>query len=108
MVMLPQPFSPAATPPDNPQAGNLPVSGPEGHLVQIVDSELVPTQNNPNSGMLVLHLQILEGPATGQTGVYRLNLYHETSQQADSQQHEDEYQSEFHQRASLPETVLPP
>lgn len=49
------------------------------HPVVIVDSEVAPTKDN-TGGMLVLTLQIIDGPAKGQKGSYRLNLYNQSQQ----------------------------
>lgn len=49
------------------------------HPVVIVDSEVKATSDN-TGGMLVLTLQIIDGPAKGQKGAYRLNLYNQSQQ----------------------------
>lgn len=56
--------------------GSLPVGR---HPVVIASSEVKPNKNN-DGGYLQLDLKIIDGPQTGVTGAYRLNLYH-TSQQ---------------------------
>ncbi len=55
-------------------AGQLPVSGPEGHPVVIVSSEVKPTKEN-DGGYLQLDLQVIDGPNKGEGGSFRLNLY---------------------------------
>jgi hypothetical protein len=47
------------------------------HPVVISSSEIVGTKDN-TGGMLVLELTIIDGPAKGQTGAYRLNLYNQS------------------------------
>lgn len=82
MAQLPQMFDATQITPNEMIAGSLPPSDENGWPVVITDSQLVPTRDNPNSGMLVLTLQITEGEYVGATGAWRLNLYHETSEQA--------------------------
>ena len=58
--------------------GQLPIGK---HKVHIKSSEIKSTAAG-DGGMLILELEILEGPNAGQTGLYRLNLYCEKNQQA--------------------------
>jgi hypothetical protein len=51
--------------------GSLPVGE---HAVVITSDEAKPTSNN-DGGMLVLKLEIIDGPHKGVTGVWRLNLW---------------------------------
>lgn len=57
---------------------NLPVGK---HPVVITDSEVRAT-NDGNNGLLALELTVIDGPSKGQTGEYRLNLYHQSSPKA--------------------------
>lgn len=59
--------------------GQMPVGK---HPVVIKSSDIKPTKDN-TSGMLVLELEIIDGPSKGVTGVYRLNLYHSNPQTVD-------------------------
>ena len=52
------------------------------HKVVIIGDETKATQNDPNSGMLVLHMECVEGEVRGSRGDYNLNLYHATSEDA--------------------------
>ncbi len=56
--------------------GQLPVGK---HPVVISSSEIKPTKA-ANGGMLEMDLSIIDGPAKGQTGAYRLNLYNPNAQ----------------------------
>ncbi|HEX2243001.1 MAG TPA: DUF669 domain-containing protein [Gammaproteobacteria bacterium] len=56
--------------------GQMPVGR---HPVVIKNSEIKPTKDN-TGGMLVLELEIIDGPSKGVTGAYRLNLYHNNPQ----------------------------
>lgn len=49
------------------------------HPVVIVNDEIKPTKDN-SGGYLELTLQIIDGPAKGQQGAYRLNLYNQSQQ----------------------------
>lgn len=64
-------FNPYDHNPEAPVGGNLPVGK---HPVVIIAAEVVPTKNN-DGGMVVFTLQIIDGPAKGSDGVYRVNLY---------------------------------
>jgi hypothetical protein len=61
----------------NPQqsTGQLPIGK---HPVAIVDSIVKATQKN-DGGYLELELRIMDGPMTGTTGAYRLNLYNQSA-----------------------------
>lgn len=52
--------------------GQLPV----GRHPVIIDSSEVKANNANDGGYLQLNLKIIDGPAQGTTGAYRLNLYH--------------------------------
>jgi hypothetical protein len=54
--------------------GSLPIGK---HPVVITDSEVKATEKN-DGGYLELHLKIIDGPQTGATGAYRLNLYNKS------------------------------
>jgi hypothetical protein len=60
-------------------AGSLPVSGKDGYVVMITDSEIKPTADE-SGGMLVLTLTVQEGEHQGASGPYRLNLYNANEQ----------------------------
>lgn len=64
-------FNPYDHNPEAPVGGNLPVGK---HPVVITGGELTATKSQ-DGGMLVLTLQIIDGPHKGSEGVYRLNLY---------------------------------
>lgn len=57
-------------------AGQLPIGR---HPVIITESDVEGTKGG-GSGMLVLTLKIIDGPQTGTTGPYRLNLYNQNPQ----------------------------
>ena len=60
-------------------AGQLPVGK---HPVKIIDSEVKANSAN-TGGYLQLTLQIIDGPQTGATGAYRLNIYNQSQQAVD-------------------------
>jgi len=60
-------------------SGQLPIGK---HPVAIVDGEVKATKNN-DGGYLHLTLKITDGPQTGTTGPYRLNLYNQNAQTAE-------------------------
>ena len=60
-------------------AGQLPVGK---HPVKIIDSEVKANSTN-TGGYLQLTLQIIDGPQTGATGAYRLNIYNQSQQAVD-------------------------
>jgi len=66
-------FDPTQFPPATGTVPGLPISDSNGHVVQIVSSEMAMTRAGDGS-YLALTMQILEGPHKGQTGVERLNL----------------------------------
>ena len=77
-MKLPQTFD--ATQFDPQGVGNqLPVSDSKGPVVMIKDSTIKPTKNQ-DCGMVVLTLTIQEGPHAGESGDYRLNLFHTNPQ----------------------------
>ena len=53
----------------------LPVSGPEGHLVVISNSELKAASSGNGNGYLELTLNVVDGAAKGASGPFRLNLF---------------------------------
>lgn len=59
--------------------GQLPVGK---HPVKIIDSEVKANSAN-TGGYLQLTLQIIDGPQTGTTGAYRLNIYNQSQQAVD-------------------------
>lgn len=65
----------------DPTQGNPPL--PVGrHPVVIADSEVKPTKGN-DGGFLELTLKIIDGPAQGQTGPHRVNLYSSSQKAAE-------------------------
>lgn len=64
-------FNPYDHNPEAPVGGNLPVGK---HPVVITAAEVAATKDN-TGGMVVFTVQIIDGPAKGSDGVYRLNLY---------------------------------
>lgn len=56
-------------------SSQLPVSGPEGYNVIISASEMKENKDK-TGGYLELTLQVIDGEHKGETGAYRLNLYH--------------------------------
>lgn len=70
MTQLMQPFNASLIDPTQ-SGGSMPTGK---HPVVIRDSEIKPTSDK-TSGMLVLNLEIIDGPSKGVTGPYRLNLY---------------------------------
>lgn len=77
--MFPQGFSarnvePAGT------GGQLPISPADGWPVIINSAEMVSVKDKPNDGMLVLNLMVIDGPAKGAEGPYRLNLFSSSEQ----------------------------
>jgi len=53
------------------------------HPVMIESGERRGVKDKPNSGMLVFHLVVLDGPAKGMKGEYRLNIWNESTQAAE-------------------------
>lgn len=82
MAILPKPFNAYEVDPASVSA-QLPVSDAKGHLCIINASEFKPSKNNPNNGYLELTLECVDGQAKGQTGAWRLNLFHENPQTTD-------------------------
>lgn len=66
-------FDPNAQAPATGAAGQLPVSGPEGHILVITSSEVKPTQSG-TGGYMQINFQVTEGTAKGSTGSENLNL----------------------------------
>lgn len=83
MAQLPQPFNAHSVEPAGIQTPQLPISDNHGHPVIIVASEFKPSKGNANNGYLELSLSIIDGPHKGETGAYRLNLFHENAQTVD-------------------------
>lgn len=52
------------------------------HPVVIESAEVKPTQDN-SSGYLQLNLKVIDGPNSGFTGAYRLNLYNQSAKAAE-------------------------
>ena len=73
MTTLPMFFDPNQIAPTTGGGNNLPVSDDKGHVVVITGSEMQQTKDGTGT-MLVLHLQVTEGPHRGAEGVYRLNI----------------------------------
>ena len=71
MALLATPFDANQYDPTQ-SAGGMPIGK---HIVQIVGSEIMATKTDEGSGMLVLTLEIIDGPQKGIKGPYRLNLY---------------------------------
>lgn len=57
----------------------MPVSGPEGFVVIVSHSEMVPTKEGTGS-YLKLTLDVVEGPQTGAQGIEQINLYNQNQQ----------------------------
>lgn len=74
-MQLLEPFNPYDHNPEQGE-GQLPVGK---HPVVINGAEVKATKNN-DGGMIVLMLQIIDGPLKGATGPYRLNLYNKSEQ----------------------------
>lgn len=70
-MQLLQPFNALQFDPSQ-SAGSLPV----GKHPVIIESSEVKANSNNDGGYLQLNLKIIDGPMTGTTGPYRLNLYH--------------------------------
>lgn len=58
-------------------------SWPLGKHPVIIESAEVKATGDNESGMLIFNLKIIDGPNTGFTGVYRLNLYNKSSKAAE-------------------------
>lgn len=78
MTKLMEAFNPKSVDPTQ-GVGQLPIGK---HPVVIVAEEIKPNSNN-DGGMLVFELQIIDGPAKGATGAYRLNLYNKSAKAAE-------------------------
>lgn len=74
MAMLPTAFNAYNIDPKQ-ATPMLPVSGPEGHLVVISNSEFKPASSGNGNGYLELTLNVVDGPAKGASGPFRLNLF---------------------------------
>ena len=59
--------------------GNLPV----GRHPSIIESSEVKANKANDGGYLQLNVKLIDGPQTGTTGAYRLNLYHSNPQTAE-------------------------
>ena len=59
--------------------GNLPV----GRHPSIIESSEVKANKANDGGYLQLNVKLIDGPQTGATGAYRLNLYHSNPQTAE-------------------------
>lgn len=87
MARLPNPFNPMEVDPDSGAQG-MPISGPNGYLVRILDSSWVPVSDNPQLGRLVFQLEVLEGEYAGFKGSYGFNLGHSNAQTVEIAQRE--------------------
>ena len=58
-------------------SSQLPVSGPDGYSVIISASEMKENKDK-TGGYLELTLQVIDGEHKGESGAYRLNLFHST------------------------------
>jgi len=67
-------FDLTAVNPSGSGGGCLPVSDSNGHLVQIVSSEMKSTKDG-NGGMLVFEIEGMDGEAVGSSATFRLNLF---------------------------------
>ena len=83
MATLPQVFNAHQVEPAGIPSPMLPVSDSSGHPVIITASEFKATKGNSNNGYLELTLMICDGQHKGETGSYRLNLFHENPQTVD-------------------------
>lgn len=75
-------FNPMEVQPASGGGGSLPVSDANGHLVIIESAEWKPFADASAGQRLVFSLKITEGPLTGTTGFYGLNLGHLRSAEA--------------------------
>lgn len=73
MAMLPQTFTAKVVDPAG-TSTQLPLGD---HPVVITASEMKQVKDKPNCGYLELTLHVIDGPASGMDGSYRLNLYHQ-------------------------------
>lgn len=78
MAQLMQAFNPAEIDPTQ-GVGGFPVGK---HPVVIVSDEIKATKDN-SGGMLQFNCEIIDGPAKGTVGAYRLNLYNSNAQAAE-------------------------
>lgn len=78
MSMLREIFNAAQVDPTQ-GAGQMPLGR---HPVVITESEIKANKDN-QGGHLALGLRVIEGPNAGQTGAYRLNLYHADARTAE-------------------------
>jgi len=76
MSHLVEPFDPLSVNPEQ-GPGQLPVGK---HPVVVTGVDVQATKSNSNNGMLILMLQIIDGPCKGSTGPYRLNYFHSNPQ----------------------------
>lgn len=80
MAQLPQRFNAQQVRPADPDGGGgLPVGN---HPVYIKKTEVVANKDASTGHQLVLTLACYEGPAKGSEALYRLNLYHTSSNEA--------------------------
>ena len=78
MAQLLQPFNAQQYDPTQ-GGGNLPV----GRHPSIIESSEVKANKANDGGYLQLNVKLIDGPQTGATGAYRLNLYHSNPQTAE-------------------------
>lgn len=79
MAQLMQPFNPMLVDPTQGGGGGFPVGK---HPVVAKSAEIKPTSKN-DGGMLVFVLEVIDGPAKGNVGDFRLNLYNNNPQACD-------------------------
>lgn len=77
-MQLTQPFNPMMHDPTQTGGGGLPVGK---HPVVIKAAEIKPTSAG-DGGLIEFTLEIIDGPARGATGAYRLNLYNKSEKAA--------------------------
>ena len=77
-MQLTQAFNPMQHDPTQTGGGGFPVGK---HPVIIKSAELKPTQAG-DGGLVEFQLEIIDGPARGTTGAYRLNLYNKSEKAA--------------------------
>ena len=70
-------FDPNQYAPSTGVGGQLPQSGPEGHVVVITGAELKPTQSGAGS-YLQFNLKVVEGQSQGAEGAVRLNMINQS------------------------------
>ena len=69
-------FNAATVEPATMGGSSLPLSGSDGWPVVITASEIKQAKSGGNNGYLELTLSVIDGEYRGESGAYRLNLYH--------------------------------